>query len=119
MRTWLAVLSLIGVSATSSFTPVRVPNGCLPLAAQYEYAYKVKTALLPYSWCRIVRIDYGPFTRRPGHALTIFTLSNGDVYSYDTLSGSEKLETRSHELSVILAKLKQRDRAVWSGEWLD
>lgn len=117
MRAWLAVLFLVGVSVTSSFSPVVVPAGCLPLAAQYEYAYKVKTALSPYSWCRIVRVNYGPF--RSGHALAIFQLSNGDVYSYDTLSGSEKLSTRSHDLSVIVARLKERDRKIWSGEWLD
>jgi hypothetical protein len=117
VRAWLAALFLVGVSVTSADSIVQVPAGCVPAALNFEYAYKVKMALSPFAWARIVRVDYPG--ERPAHAIAVFVTSTGDVWRYDTMSGSIPLGTWSHELSDITACLHRHDPSIVSVEWLD
>lgn len=117
MRLWLALLLVFGVSATSALKIDVVPRGCVPTALNFEYAYRVKMALVPYAWTRVLRIDFPG--DEPGHALAVFVAGDGNVWVYDTLEGSRPLHTKSHDLCDITVRLRAHNPRIITVRWLD
>lgn len=122
MRLLFALLLFLGVSVTPADRITYPDNSCVPVAAAYQYSYlnaaKVNESIRRFAWSRLVRVERG-FWQRKGHALCVFEISTGQVFSYDSLEGSVPLRTKSHDLQTILERLHENDPEVVSATWLD
>lgn len=95
--------------------PTTLPNGCLVAAFEFECAVTARNELQRVTWAKLVLVHYF----RVGHAFCVYRLRNGDIYSYDTLHGSMKLETHSCDIKSIVASLKANDHWILNGHFAD
>ncbi len=125
MKRFLLVLSLLVASALPATSLLsepdvqvtRLPNGCLVAALEYEAALSAQRGLAKVTWARLLRVTYKGMPI--GHAYCIFSLRNGDLYSYDINHGAIDLRTRDARAPSILGALRQWDRGAEWDRYLD
>jgi hypothetical protein len=119
MKFFLGTIFLIlGLTATASFAPIPwgMPNGCAVVAREYEAEQKADRSLREHQvWARIVCFSW----RYKAHAICVFAMSNGDVWSYDHVRGSNSLGTQNHDVASISAGMEKIYGPVWDVHFIN
>lgn len=100
------------------------PNDCLIQAVEAEQQYLIKHRLERVEvWTKIVSVCYFSWRKSPtGHAVCVYQLpQNGDIWVYDALHGSRKLNVRpyTHDLKSLGAALHSLDNHYYFARFLD
>lgn len=94
---------------------IPMPKNCLVAAAVFQADYELGKHKI---WSRIVRVAWNP--RGDGHAFCVYSLRNGEVWTYDSVHGSMPLNTTSRDLRSIYEALSARyGHRLYSAQWLD
>ena len=89
-----------------------LPNGCLVMA----YEFQADQSLRQFTWSRLIRVQY----LFASHAYCVFSLRNGELFSYDALHGSMKLYTHDRSDAGVEKALKEIDPNIFGHiEFLD
>jgi hypothetical protein len=95
-----------------------LPNSCLVAALEMEAALRAQHDLKGITWTKVARVGYGNWSRK-GHAYCLYSLFNGDIYSYDIVHGSHMLNTRDRSEDSLKGALKAVDPKITAFEFLD
>lgn len=97
----------------------QLPNGCLVNALEFECAVTAEQGLSHVTWARLVRVSLRDGWHLRGHAMCVYSLRNGDLWVYDILSGSQKLDTREHDRRSVADSLHRLNRRIYFLQFID